>query len=98
MVVLLDLLWFLLSGRVPVWVFTLFYSLCSLWLWYFKNHQMNSFTKTIQYVQRNGLKQGRKFVDHLSHCQIFKEESTDWIAIETCFRNNIQSNAVSESC
>jgi hypothetical protein len=36
-VVLLDLLWFLLSGRVPVWFFTLFCSLCPLWLWYFKN-------------------------------------------------------------
>jgi hypothetical protein len=80
-VVFFDLLWLLLSGRFPVWFSTLFILfLCPLWLWYFKNQQINTFTETTLYVQHKGLTQGWKFLDHLSHCQIFKKESTDWIA------------------
>ena len=69
--------------------FCLFYSLCPLWLWYLKNQQINLFTETTQYVQHKGLTQGRKFLDHLCHCQILQTESTDWSARETCFRNNV---------
>jgi len=76
----------------------LFYSLCPLWLWHFKNQQVNSFTETTQCAQHKALTQGRKFLDHLCNCQIFKTESTDWSAREKNFRNNVTNNAVSESC
>jgi hypothetical protein len=75
----------------------LFYSLCPLWLWYFENQQVNSFTETTQCAQHKGLTQSRKFHDHLCICQILKTGSTDWSSREKSFRNDITNNEVSES-